>query len=198
MTGYSAKKAQYLQEYSASLAAGTYAPLLLPQAVVGYFILFAYLLVPRNLSTVQPTYRFTLFSVIASISIWNIYNTRALEGTSGNLNGVLSAWCILWSATFVLWTDPQHDFRRLERIPNDRHGPLEPELRERPQYYWRGRPVSFFGRLVWTVDLLTNLRGRNWKWRFIESSRQNAASNLQNYRHERGPTLRTTVVQILL
>ena len=197
-TSYQAKILQYQYSYNLALFTGTYTPYLIPQAFLGYVVLFLYLIVPPNLSKVQPLYRYTLFTLILSLSLYNILYARALESTSGNMNGVLSAWCILWSAIFLIWTDPQHDFRRLERRPKDKHGPLEPELKDPPEYYWRGRPASLTGRVFWTADLLTNLRGRNWQWRFIRRSPREISSRLQEYRKEEGPILQSTLRRLVL
>lgn len=101
--------------------------------------------------------------------------------------GLMTAWWLLWSAGLFVFTDVEHDFRRIERVAQGVPGQPGSDSQEKDQidtrndpshqfasdtsmgrqerYRWQSYPRTFSHRLEWCAGLLFNLRGPEWNWR---------------------------------
>ena len=73
------------------------------------------LLVPERKGSkyVRPV----IFALILSIAIEVIRYRRALLAANGYLVGLMLSWWVFWCAALLLFTDPEKDFKRIERKP---------------------------------------------------------------------------------
>lgn len=101
--------------------------------------------------------------------------------------GLMTAWWLLWSAGLFMFTDVEHDFRRIERVTERnlvQHG-LDGQQKDQTvaqedssnsiasnasaekqeSFRWQSYPQKFSHRLEWCAGLLFNLRGPEWNWR---------------------------------
>lgn len=101
--------------------------------------------------------------------------------------GLMTGWWLLWSAGLFVFTDVEHDFRRIERVTTrdlNRSGPDNQQRNQagardgssyqfasnasaekRERFRWQSYPQKFAHRLEWCAGLLFNLRGPEWNWR---------------------------------
>lgn len=104
---------------------------------------------------------------------------RALIGGNGYMIGIMTAWWLIWCTTLFMFTDVEHDFRRIERgakseaegtsLSNDSQGKAghtdKNDRKSDDLFHWQFYPRKFSHRLEWCAGLLFNLRGPEWNWR---------------------------------
>ena len=106
---------QYRLRHETGLRSGDISPTLYPQVSLGAFLLILYLLVPQNQFPQARYLKIPVFICILYFQATVIHNCRSLQGGVGFGVGILSAWAALWSATLILFTDPQKRFKRIQR-----------------------------------------------------------------------------------
>lgn len=114
---------------------------------------------------------------------------RTMGMTYGIGVGLYSSWCIVWSATFLIFREPHKDLSRVIRSSTE-HTSVRPKQSNivtstrtlsanseeattlgkahRNLLKWEGMPNRVLRRFDWILDLLTSLQGLNWSWRFTE------------------------------
>ncbi|KAL9108965.1 MAG: hypothetical protein Q9227_006361 [Pyrenula ochraceoflavens] len=111
--------------------------------------------------------------------MYTIHVVRFQCGANGYGNGLTTMWGVLWSATLLIFNDPQGTFQRVEKGPkalminqsdSNSKGLAEPEKtslnrQDAEDLVWQPCPKGFFHRLDWTLDLVTSFRGPGWNWR---------------------------------
>ena len=179
----------YQAQYDLAIDSGTQSQFILPQALFGYILLFTYLLIFPTPSPALRQLRYAIFAIIVYHSISTMRHARTMGMNYGIGVGLCSSWCILWSATFLIFREPHRDLLRIKRS-SSRHTSLGPkqgnvgtstrtlstnsnkeithENVHRTHLVWESMPNKIWRRLDWILDLLTNLRGLNWSWKVTE------------------------------
>ena len=183
---------QYQAQYSSAIELGIKSPFILPQALFGYVLLFTYLLILPTRFRAFPLLRYGVFSLIVWHSVSTMRCARTMGMNYGVGVGLCSSWCILWSATFLIFTEPHKDLSRIERsfVNLASVGPKHNEIisstntssasesknvithgnTRRAPLVLESMPDGIWQRLDWTFDLLTSLRGLNWSSNISEKS----------------------------
>lgn len=123
--------------------------------------------------------RYLIFSLIVGIGIEVIRYRRALFAANGYVIGQITVWWIVWSATLLVFNDPEKDFRRIERRTvacavesredpaglnvNDTNASTKEQQEE--ILTWQSYPETFSHRLDWALGLIFSMRGPEWNWR---------------------------------
>lgn len=179
----------YQAQYDSAIGSGTKSLFILPQALFGYVLLFTYLLIFPTRSPALRQLRYGVFCIIVWHSISTMRRARTMGMNYGVGVGLCSSWCILWSATFLIFTDPHKDLSRIKRSSTDCTS-VVPKLNDvgistktssanskdvtthrnahQTLLVWESMPHGFLQRFDWVFDLLTSLRGLNWSWKFTE------------------------------
>ncbi|KAK4864331.1 hypothetical protein LT330_009858 [Penicillium expansum] len=139
------------------------------------------LVIPRRRGGQYVRKGLFVFSIAIAIEI--LQNRRAIIGGNGYMLGLITAWWLVWTTTLFVFTDLEHDFKRIERKPVDTKSENDSEIessavrksldshnptctkRNSNLYIWRSYPEKFWHRLEWSAGLLFNLRGPEWNWR---------------------------------
>ena len=179
----------YQAQYDSAIDSGTQSHFILPQALFGYMLLFTYLFIFPTPSPALRQLRYAIFAIIVYHSISTMRHARTMGMNYGIGVGLCSSWCILWSATFLIFKEPHRDLSRIKRS-SSRHTSLGSkqgnvgtstrtllansnkaithENVHRTPLVWESMPNRIWRRLDWILDLLTNLRGLNWSWKVTE------------------------------
>ncbi|KAJ5981286.1 hypothetical protein N7522_013707 [Penicillium canescens] len=108
-----------------------------------------------------------LFGLCIAIAIQAFRNHRALVGGNGYMLGLMTAWWLIWNATLFVFSNLEHDFKRIERKTAGLQ--LQDGAQEtcdcKDTFIWQSYPEKFGHRLDWSAGLLFNLRGPEWNWR---------------------------------
>ncbi|KAI4142167.1 MAG: hypothetical protein L6R39_005061, partial [Caloplaca ligustica] len=102
-------------EYHAAVQAGKYQPFKWPYRALGPYLLIGYLLLPPSRSRAVYLLRYPVFALIIYLSVTAIRECRSPAVTVSYGIGLLNAWTILWSATFLIFNDGRADYQRIER-----------------------------------------------------------------------------------
>ena len=163
---------------------GIYKPMFLYHVVIIHTLPIIGMVIPRRRGGQHV--RKALFALCIGIAIEILQNRRAIIGGNGYMLGLMTAWWLIWTATLFIFTDLEHDFKRIERKPcgvqpqkNTQFNKNENGAAEKPldsstslskrhdtnAYIWQSYPAKFLHRLEWSAGLLFNLRGPEWNWR---------------------------------
>ena len=180
----------YQAQYDSAIKSGTKNLFIIPQALFGYVLLFTYLLVfPVRFPALRQL-RYGVFLIIVYHSISTMRRARTMGMNYGIGVGLCSSWCILWSATFLIFKEPHKHLSRIKRLSTHRtiagpkrndiststknfsansKDPTTHEHAHRTPVVWERMPNGLLQRVDWIFDLLTSLRGLNWSWNFTEN-----------------------------
>ncbi|CDM29477.1 hypothetical protein DTO013E5_5189 [Penicillium roqueforti] len=151
---------------------GIFKPVFLYHVVILNIIPLIGLVIPRSKG--GQYVRKGLFVLCIAIAIEIFQNRRAIIGGNGYMLGLMTAWWLVWNATLFVFTDLEHDFKRIERKPVDiKSNDAKTLCSNNPTctqqdsnlFIWRSYPKKFWHRLEWSAGLLFNLRGPEWNWR---------------------------------
>lgn len=97
-------------QFDASIEAGNIDPFVYPfdSFAAGLLILCLWIPTPRIV-------RYAAFACIIYLSTSTVRRCRSLGMAGGYGIGLACGWCILWSATMLIFNDVQKDFRRIEK-----------------------------------------------------------------------------------
>ncbi|KAL8932416.1 MAG: hypothetical protein Q9211_006324, partial [Gyalolechia sp. 1 TL-2023] len=101
-------------DYHAAINTGEYHPFVWPYNSLGPYLLIIYLLLPPTRSRIIHLARYPIFLLIVYFSVTAIRDCRSPAVTVGYGIGLLNAWTILGSATFLIFTDGRNDYKRIE------------------------------------------------------------------------------------
>ena len=208
---------QYQAQYSEAIELRIKSPFIFPQALFGYVLLFFYLLIVPTRYRAFRLLRYGVFSLIVWHSISTMRCSRTMDMNYGLGVGLCSSWCILWSATFLIFTEPHKNLSRIKRssVNLDSVDPKYNEITStntssaaeskdvittharEASLVWESMPEGFWQRLDWTLDLLTSLRGLNWSWKISEKSPPPGKIVARYQLHSRG-TLWSSLSRTLL
>ncbi|KAI4177718.1 MAG: hypothetical protein LQ343_000181 [Gyalolechia ehrenbergii] len=102
-------------DYHAAVNTGEHHPFVWPYNALGPYLLIVYLLLPPSQSRAVHLARYPVFLLIIYLSVTAIRDCRSPAVTVGYGIGLLNAWTILWSATFLIFSDGRNDYKRIER-----------------------------------------------------------------------------------
>jgi hypothetical protein len=105
----------YQGVFDAHVAAGEIRPLLLPHDGYGLFALLIYLCIPHINRPWLYAARWPLLAFIVAFDLNLIRGTSTMYAGTGFGVGLVAAWGILWSATWLVWNAPQFDAKRVQR-----------------------------------------------------------------------------------
>ncbi|KAK4465494.1 hypothetical protein QBC42DRAFT_218689 [Cladorrhinum samala] len=180
----------YASKFYSRLAAGEVRPFLIPQSLLGPFIIpWVYLSIPHGGrgGKGSPSW---IYRARWPVAAWMLYldwklltTTSAANEAVGFAAGLVACWGAIWGSAMVLFCDPQREAVRVKRVPrrrrknNDQKEEKEKEMTKRKKideshdpdaydYVWEPFPQagSWFDRLGWTAALLLNFRGTGWSW----------------------------------
>ncbi|KAJ5470133.1 hypothetical protein N7530_007490 [Penicillium desertorum] len=171
----------YGRRLDSLLEQGIFKPVFLYHVVIINILPLIGLVIPRSRG--GQFVRKGLFVLCIAIAIENLQNRRAIIGGNGYMLGLMTAWWLVWNATLFVFTNLEHDFKRIERKPVDIKSQNDAEIenstvrksldssdptctqRDNNLFVWRSYPEKFWHRLEWSAGLLFNLRGPEWNWR---------------------------------
>ena len=110
---------QFQEQYDSLIRSGNYAPFVWPYRALGPHLLILYLLLPPTDSKFMNWARYPVFALIVYLSVSAIRECRSSAVTVAYGIGLLNAWTILWSATFLIFNHARKDFKRIERRSQD-------------------------------------------------------------------------------
>lgn len=105
-----------------SLVAGLHRPMVFPLDFVNYGLLITYLFTARRYSRVPRYANWAVFLVIVWLSLSTMKDCRSLGMSYGIGIGLMSGWCILLSASLLIYHNPREEFLRISR----RQGRMSP------------------------------------------------------------------------
>ncbi|KAF4762979.1 hypothetical protein N7455_010979 [Penicillium solitum] len=171
----------YEKQLDTLLEQGIFKPIFLYHVVILHILPLIGLVIPRSRG--GQYVRKGLFVLFIAIAIEILQNRRAIVGGNGYMLGLITAWWLVWNTTLFVFTDLEHDFKRIERKPvdiksqndanikpstitksSDLNNPICTQ-RDNNLFVWRSYPEKFWHRLEWSAGLLFNLRGPEWNWR---------------------------------
>ncbi|KAI9886750.1 MAG: hypothetical protein M1823_001459 [Watsoniomyces obsoletus] len=100
-------------QYDHAFQTGEFVPVVYPRDSFGAALLILYLLIPQQRFPLVKFAKLPVFALILWFQSSIIYRSRSKGWAAGFGVGLLSAWAIVWSATLILFTDPQKDFKRI-------------------------------------------------------------------------------------
>ena len=101
--------------YNNLIKSGDHEPFVWPYRALGPNLLILYLLLPPTVLRSVKWARYPAFALIVFWSVSAIRECRSSSVTIAYGIGLLNAWTILWSATFIIFNDARKDFKRIER-----------------------------------------------------------------------------------
>jgi hypothetical protein len=93
---------------------GKYHAFTLPWSTIGMVAVPVYLMFDHRHSRLRRALRIPFFLLVATHSIWVLLTNRARDAAMAYLTGLIPIFLLLWSATFLLYSDGQRDFKRLQ------------------------------------------------------------------------------------
>ncbi|KAJ5198845.1 hypothetical protein N7491_000589 [Penicillium cf. griseofulvum] len=160
----------YERQLDTLVKEGTFKPVFLYHVIILNILPLIGLVIPRSRG--GQYVRKGIFVLCIAIAVEILQHRRAVIGGNGYMLGLITAWWLIWNATLFMFTDLEHDFKRIERKPVDiksqNDTKLEPNTvkqRDSDLFVWRSYPEHFWHRLEWSAGLLFNLRGPEWNWR---------------------------------
>lgn len=106
----------YRLHFAQQLQAGALKPLIIPYSLLGTFILpLLYFTIPHVRRPWLHSARVPLWLAIAAFNLAESRSTSSANFAVGYAIGLMQAWGILWSATLLVWMDPQVEAERVER-----------------------------------------------------------------------------------
>jgi hypothetical protein len=104
------------QQYDQGLADQQFSPFVLPYNFLNYGLLISYILFSRH--ELIRRARYPIFGLIVWHSVSTVRECRSIGMAYGIGIGLVSVWCIIWSATLMIFNDPYHEFKRIVRRLN--------------------------------------------------------------------------------
>jgi hypothetical protein len=97
------------------VAAGEVRPVVLPYDLFGVLLLFIFLCIPHVNRPWLFAARFPVAALVVGFYLKAIHETTCMWAGSGFGVGLIAAWSAVWTMTWLVFNDPQHDAKRIER-----------------------------------------------------------------------------------
>jgi hypothetical protein len=121
-------------------AEGTLRPLVIPYHLYGGFLLMAYFCIPHTKSPVVYATRWPVLAVIIWFEWKTMWDTSSQSPATALAAGLISAWGVVWSVTWLVLRRPQWDAKRVQRRKKRGEGYWTPLIGEGG--IWRGRKAG--------------------------------------------------------
>ncbi|KAI9762628.1 MAG: hypothetical protein M4579_000246 [Chaenotheca gracillima] len=106
---------QYHAKHAAGLKSGSISPFVYPYEAFGIYLLLAYLFISHQRYPLVRRARYIVFLLIAYFESSTILRCKTTTGGTGFGIGIVCGFGIVWAAAAILFTDPQKDFKRLDK-----------------------------------------------------------------------------------
>jgi hypothetical protein len=111
----------YRNRFKEDVLAGEKTPFFFHICFLGIHVIPAlYLAIPHKRRPWLYQARWLVLAVTVSLQIWFIRNVSSTHFVFAYGSGMLPAWGIIWNLTLLVWTRPQWDAKRVERVRNPR------------------------------------------------------------------------------
>jgi Membrane bound O-acyl transferase family len=117
---YLATLENHQRQFDDLLKAGSIRVPVVPAESLATLILISYFLLPHSSLKFVRRGRYAVFALICWLCWSGITRVRTLSLAYGFAVGLSYAWCILLSATLMIFNDAQRDFKRIERLERPR------------------------------------------------------------------------------
>lgn len=107
-------------QFEADIENGNISPFIFPHDFIPLFILFFTLMIKQPRHGILRYTRYLAFAGLSCIALVNLKRCRILGFGNGFGAGLFAAYLIISAAAFLVSTDPQRDFRRIERYVKQR------------------------------------------------------------------------------
>ena len=104
----------YRSYFNACVASGDLRPMVQPYYSYWLFILIGYLCIPHVNRPWLYAARWLVMALITVVNLNIIQTTSTMGIGTGFGVGLVAAWGIVWSATWLIWNAPQFDAQRVE------------------------------------------------------------------------------------
>ncbi|KAL5360338.1 membrane bound O-acyl transferase family-domain-containing protein [Aspergillus floccosus] len=155
--------------FETAIEEGKYKPVFLWHFLALAALPLSALIIPRRYG--GHYVRHLIFGLVVSLASDAIRTRRALLGANGYMAGLIAAWWCIWTATLLVFRDPELEFQRIERVkpsPDIHHATMSNGRTSKyPKEHlaWQPYPKPLRHRLNWVLGLLLNMRGPEWNWR---------------------------------
>lgn len=114
------------QELESLIQQGIFKPVFLFQLIFLNILPLVGLVIPRLRATkyIRPS----IFIVCLAYAIDALRSRRALLGGNGYMIGLMIAWWLIWTTTLYVFSDIEHDYRRIERVGTAEGQPKDENL----------------------------------------------------------------------
>ncbi|EAU30506.1 predicted protein [Aspergillus terreus NIH2624] len=152
-------------QFEISIEQGKYKSVLLWHFLALTALPLSALIIPRRYG--GHYVRQLVFGLVVSLAIDAIRSRRALLGANGYMVGLIAAWWCIWTATLLVFHDPELEFQRIERVKSSLVATTNGRTSKYPKEHlaWQPYPKPMVHRLNWVLGLLLNMRGPEWNWR---------------------------------
>ncbi|RKF59729.1 hypothetical protein OnM2_057053 [Erysiphe neolycopersici] len=181
----------YHQTFVDQVIDGQRRPLVFPYDFLGFFSLLVYLCIPHKQNPIIYAARWPLIVLVTWIELRKIHESLGTGPDLVALTGMISAYIVISSWTWLIFKRPQWDAARVEKrrirvAKNVQLSEKIPALKEElclkkqaidnvsintdgcyeeiDEYFWQSYPENIKERIYWVFDLILNYRGPGWNW----------------------------------
>ena len=129
------------------------------------------ILLALNFPLLSYRNNYTRYSTLAAVILLSIRVVSSVQLTNPLLAyvvGLFECWLVIWATVLIIIYNPSQQFCKLQYVRKPTNG-KEGLLSSQEVFYltWQKFPDSVsLERFLWTVDLLINLRGIGWNYRW--------------------------------
>src|SRR6187402_23840 len=105
----------YRAAFSLRVKEGSLRPFVLPYNLYGCLLLLVYLCIPHTNQRIVYKARWVVLLLLSVFQWQSIWETTSMSMAVGFGTGLIGAWGIVWSFTWLVWNRPQFDAKRVER-----------------------------------------------------------------------------------
>ncbi|KAI9751117.1 MAG: hypothetical protein M1815_001348 [Lichina confinis] len=106
---------RYQEQFEKGLSNGEFDPLLYPRDGLVAYILIIFLLVPHHKIPFLGFIRWQVFAFAVCFQANVIRRCRSSGPAIGYLIGIVSAFSLMWAALLIVFSNPQRDFKRIQK-----------------------------------------------------------------------------------
>ncbi|CCU74881.1 unnamed protein product [Blumeria hordei] len=110
----------YRHAFSQKVAEGSLRPLVLPYHIIGLLALIAYHCIPHRKNPIIYAARWPLLIFVNWFQGQILWNVSSSSFATGYMAGMISAWIIVQSWTWLIFMRPQWEAKRVQRVKIDR------------------------------------------------------------------------------
>src|SRR6266536_1854008 len=107
--------AKYREVFAQRVAEGNLRPLVLPYHLYGLSLIMAYLCIPHTTRPWLYKARWGVLAIIVVFQCKTMFEASSMSFATAFAAGLIAAWGVVWSATWLVWNRPQFDAKRVQR-----------------------------------------------------------------------------------